>query len=246
MTNKKQIWTIAGFAALAGALYETLGSIIPAIGVMMIGAYLVYKFKETPLNYTPQFKNGEDSRAIRNTGRGSTFISPNPTVETVRNGYHELVNIIQHDGDQKTLHDIIENYELLEPINPEKVFLELSNEFNKITPHFIMSLDWKAGVSDLNWHIGAALKGVKNVKLPNSDLYPDDASILYGLNFSNPGDGLSKVFDDYLEILNKAGYGICFIDNKGDYFSLALYRLQDRQEVIDAVFNSGLAIGSGL
>ena len=168
----------------------------------------------------------------------ATSSSSNPkTEEDFKKKYHSIIDDIIYGGDKDKFHEIIEASSIPKKGDKDYItglgsgrsakyisyFYRVFREFEKVTPHFIFELDWKAGVDDLKWHIESALKNTPyKPKLPNTNKYPSDASILHGLNFSDPSAGTSLVFTDYLIALDEVDLELIFVESYSDQYILFL------------------------
>ncbi|WP_118975278.1 DUF6630 family protein [Taibaiella koreensis] len=96
--------------------------------------------------------------------------------------------------------------------------------------HFIMGLDWRAAVEDLEWRVSAALNdnfGIQ-LSLPRPEDYPPRTSVSY--------DG---VFSDYDAPLRAAGFQIGLINTGSDEYIVLIHRIGDKEAVARAVGQTG-------
>lgn len=95
--------------------------------------------------------------------------------------------------------------------------------------HFIFSLDWKAGVEDLEWRINSALKNNFNIeiKLPDVKNYKE-------INISSDG-----VFKDFDKSLRKDNFQIGLINTESDEYVMLIHKIEDKKDVEKAVNTIG-------
>jgi hypothetical protein len=124
---------------------------------------------------------------------------------------HALKN---HDGDD----------EYLTTLNCVMSFLDEQDI------RFILRLDWKAGVEDLEWLLGLSLKDNfnLNIELPKPEKYGPKASI----SFDN-------VFEDFGIPLKAHGLQMGFIDTQSDEYVLVVHKISDQGRVSNAVKQIG-------
>ncbi|WP_118950131.1 DUF6630 family protein [Taibaiella helva] len=96
--------------------------------------------------------------------------------------------------------------------------------------HFIMTLDWRAAVEDLEWRVGSALKDNfdQTLSLPRPEDYPPRASVSH-----------SSVFSDYDRPLRAAGFQIGLINTGSDEYVVLVHRTTDKEAVAKAVGQIG-------
>ena len=96
--------------------------------------------------------------------------------------------------------------------------------------HFIMSLDWKSAIEDLEWRVENSLNNNFNlsIDLPKPENYGDEASI----SFEN-------VFEDFDKPLRNIGLQIGFIDTQSDEYVIFLHKLSDKEKVENAINKIG-------
>jgi len=101
---------------------------------------------------------------------------------------------------------------------------------NNESIHFIMALDWKSDIRDLEWRISSSLNdnfGLK-LNLPSSNQYPESASISF-----------AGVLSDFKTALNNNGFQLGFIKTDGDEYIILVHRTTDSHEVSDLVKTIG-------
>ncbi|MDO1500942.1 hypothetical protein Q2T40_12450 [Winogradskyella maritima] len=105
--------------------------------------------------------------------------------------------------------------------------LNFVHEFlNQKKIFFFLVLDWKAGISDLNWILNLAFeKNFKEkVELPSPDDYPERASVSY-----------DNVFCDYKKVLNKLNFDITILDTDSDQYVLLLHKLSEKDNISESI-----------
>lgn len=85
---------------------------------------------------------------------------------------------------------------------------------------FIIPLDWKAGIDDLDWHIKLILEQNFQVFLSLNINTDNDITISH--------DGAFKTFDDALKIY---GYQLGFISTDSDEYLILLHLVSDRSAI---------------
>ncbi|WP_324023673.1 hypothetical protein QSV08_12515 [Maribacter sp. BPC-D8] len=95
---------------------------------------------------------------------------------------------------------------------------------------FILRLDWKADIEDLEWVLKSALNDNFNVSfdLPNPGDYGKNASV----SFDN-------VFEDFNKSLKQNGFQMSFIDTQSDEYVFLLHKLEDKKEVENSINEIG-------
>lgn len=208
--------------------------IITLIIVIFFVAYLKREDIKNAFSKQPEEVEEESEyRAMLTTSSTS-----NPKTEAdFKEKYHSIIDDIIYGGNKNKFHKIIDASSIPKKGDKDYVtglgsgrsakyisyFYRVFREFEKVTPHFVFELDWKADVDDLKWHIESALKDTPyKPKLPNTDKYPSDASILHGLNFADPSAGTSLVFTDYLIALAEVDLQLIFVESYSDQYILFL------------------------
>lgn len=106
-------------------------------------------------------------------------------------------------------------------------FMEFLEEKNI---NFIMRMDWKAEIEDLEWFLQKNLKDNYDVK-PNvtkAKNYDENASV------SSNG-----VFQDYDQSLREKGLQFGFIDTQSDEYIVVLHKMEDKEKIETAVNQIG-------
>src|SRR5690606_11405801 len=96
--------------------------------------------------------------------------------------------------------------------------------------NFIMPMDWKAGVEDLEWLLSTQLQRQYNLhlELPKPDQYDEMATV-----------SVNGVFEDFDRVLRQKGLQLGFIDTQSDEYIVLLHRLNDKEKVQAAVAGIG-------
>lgn len=175
------------------------------------------------------------------------------TKKVALDNYKILLSKIVGQGDNTRAVELIESVKWPPGKNRHYDYLNsLSKLINEeISPHFLFSIDWKASVADLHWHIEQALYGLERPKpvLPKPNKYPSDASVQYGFKGLaegfDPESRTSLVFEDYIRALNKVGLGLGFMETLADNFLLFIFHIEDRKELRSAIAQTGAGPGQG-
>lgn len=175
------------------------------------------------------------------------------TKKVALDNYKILLSKIIGQGDNTRAVELIESVKWPRGESRHYDYLNnLSELINKeISPHFLFSIDWRASVADLHWHIEQAVKGLERPKpvLPNPDKYPSDASVQYGFKGLSQGifpeSRTSPVFEDYIRALNEVGLGLGFMETLADNFLLFIFDIDDRKELRSAIAQTGAGPGKG-
>jgi len=95
---------------------------------------------------------------------------------------------------------------------------------------FILRLDWKAGIEDLEWVLKSSLKENYNLSmdLPNESDYEENASV----SFDN-------VFEDFDKPLREKELQMGFIDTQSDEYIIVLHKITDKDKVEKAIKEIG-------
>ncbi|WP_454880781.1 DUF6630 family protein [Sphingobacterium detergens] len=144
--------------------------------------------------------------------------------ETQINAYKELtelcINLNSKKQDVIAFIDKLKNYDkdsqYFTTLNYVMDFLEKNG-----TP-FILRLDWKAGIEDLEWVLSSSLKENYNlsIDLPNESHYEENASV----SFDN-------VFEDFDKLLRQKGLQMGFIDTQSDEYVIVLHKTTDKDKM---------------
>lgn len=152
-------------------------------------------------------------------------------IETQKEGYQALINLcLQQDRkaqilrfiDTLTDHNGNENY--CTTLNYVMHYLDI-NAF-----HFIMALDWKQDIQDLEWRVRSSLKdnfGME-IDLPKPEKYGENKSV------SSP-----NVFKEYDQVIRRKGYQLSFIDTNSDEYVIVVNKIMDSDKVSSAIQKIG-------
>lgn len=124
----------------------------------------------------------------------------------------------------ETLRDYEGDGEYLTTLNYFMEFLE------KEQLNFLMQMDWKAGVEDLEWLLSTQLQRQYklHLELPKPDQYDEMATV-----------SVTGVFEDYDRVLRQNGLQLGFIDTQSDEYIAVLHRINDKEVVQEAVAGIG-------
>ena len=151
-----------------------------------------------------------------------------------KKAYRELTALCVHDEKERT--EINRFIETLRDYDGDTYYLTTLNYFmdymdiQKFT--FIMRMDWKLEVAELEWLLETRLKKHYNLRLnlPDPARYGQDASV-----------SATGVFEDFNRVLGEKGLQLGFIDTQSDEYIALLHRVQDRKRVEKAVKSIGYA-----
>ena len=152
--------------------------------------------------------------------------------ETQKAAYMELTDLCVHDqSDRAKLYAFIDDLKDFD--NDDKYFTTLNYVMDYVDDEqisFIMRLDWKAGVEDLEWQLSTNLTDNYGItaNLPVTGNYPE-----------NTGVSQEGVFADFDKALRKNGLQLGFIDTDADEYIVLLHEIQDKARVEKAVRNIG-------
>ena len=150
-------------------------------------------------------------------------------VNLQKEGYYELINFCIGESRKIELTEFINKLTTQHNESLNTLSLVISYlDSNGI--HFIMAMDWKQEIKDLNWRINSSLKDNFNteIELPNPEIYGENKSI----SFKN-------VFKDYDDILRINGFQITFIDTNGDEYIIIIHKTIDEIDVKKVVKKIG-------
>lgn len=155
-----------------------------------------------------------------------------PLSDSQKQAYQRLTECCVHnESDLRKISTFIEtlgNYEgdadYLTTLNYFMEFLE------KEQLNFMMSMDWKAGVEDLEWLLSTQLQRQYklHLELPTPDQYDEMATV-----------SVNDVFEDFDRVLRQNGLQLGFIDTQSDEYVAVLHRINDKEEVKEAVAGIG-------
>lgn len=143
---------------------------------------------------------------------------------TQKSAYKELAEMCISLNSKKKI--VIEFVEKLKNYDKDSEYFTTLNyvmdflDQNEIS--FILRLDWKAGIEDLEWVLKSALKDNYNISidLPNPDDYEENVSI----SFDN-------VFEDFDKPLKENGLQMGFIDTQSDEYVIVLHKITDKEKI---------------
>lgn len=143
--------------------------------------------------------------------------------------FKKLVDVLSHNGDKTKMKVQIDEFVFTESLEPLDCLHYLSNELNQYRYGeqadipgvcYSASMDWKAGVEDLNWFINSAFGGQKIPNLPTDNDYPEFATISH--------DGL---WEDYNHALHASNLTLRILEEDSDNYQLVFHVLTNSDEV---------------
>ncbi|OWW25457.1 hypothetical protein B4Q04_07510 [Zobellia sp. OII3] len=152
--------------------------------------------------------------------------------EAQKNGYKVLTEIcINLNSKKKDVFGFIENLKNYDKDSEYFSTLNYVMDFlddNRIP--FILRLDWKAGIEDLEWLLKSSLKDNFNltIELPNKSDYKENASIAN-----------DNVFEDFDKPLREQGLQMGFIDTQSDEYIIVLHKISEKEKVKKATNEIG-------
>lgn len=154
-----------------------------------------------------------------------------PVSDDVKQGYRELLHLLVAPAYHAVLESAIQNLKTIDDTNDENTPLyslaQLADE-NNIA--FIMGLDWKAAIEDIEWRISSALKQNFDtvITLPDPGQWPPRTSI--------SADG---VIATYNNTLKANGFELGLIDTQSDEYILLVLKNGQQEQVRAAVKLTG-------
>lgn len=146
--------------------------------------------------------------------------------------YHELTEYCVHnETDKKKIHAFIERLEDYENDEDYMTTLNYFMDFLDTENYaFIMRMDCKAEVSELEWLLDVRLKRHHDLSLvlPSSARYGKNASV-----------STAGVFEDFNIVLRNHGLQLGFADTQSDEYIAVLHAIADKELVKRAVINIG-------
>lgn len=152
--------------------------------------------------------------------------------ETQKNAYKKLAEMcISLNSKKKNVIDFVEKLKNYDKDSEHFTTLNYVMDFldqNKVS--FILRLDWKADIEDLEWVLKSALKDNFNlsIDLPSPANYDKKASV-----------STDNVFEDFDKPLRQNGLQMGFVDTKSDEYIIVLHRISDKEKVENAVIEIG-------
>jgi len=155
-----------------------------------------------------------------------------PLGDIQKQAYQRLTECCVHDETDRrkistfieTLGDYEGDGEYLTTLNYFMEFLE------KEQLNFMMAMDWKAGVEDLEWLLSTQLQRQYklHLELPTPDQYDEMATV-----------SVNGIFEDFDRVLRQNGLQLGFIDTQSDEYIALLHRVNEKEEVKAAVAGIG-------
>lgn len=156
---------------------------------------------------------------------------PKKLLESIRTNYLQLAKMCLSDAEYlrfekfaSKLKDYDNHWEYGTTLNCVVEYLEENDIY------LFMALDWKADIDDLKGKINFALKKNFNITidLPNSNNYPDRASVSY-----------DNVLCDFISSLNKMNFDISFIDTDSDEYVIMVHPINKKASISSAISGIG-------
>lgn len=155
-----------------------------------------------------------------------------PISEVQKQAYRKLTELCVHNETDrrkinayiKTFSDYKGDEDYLTTLNCFVEFLETEGLY------FIIQMDWKAGIEDLEWLLSTQLKRQYNLnlKLPQPKHYHKMATIT-----------VKSVFEDFDRVLRQNGLQLGFIDTQSDEYVAVLHNINDKEAIQAAVNGIG-------
>ncbi|WP_299250581.1 hypothetical protein [uncultured Cytophaga sp.] len=152
--------------------------------------------------------------------------------DTQKKAYQELTELCVYKNSSKV--KILKRIEKLKNYDDDEEYYTTLNYFMEFLEekdlNFIMRMDWKAEIEDLEWLLKKNLKDNYDVKpnLPKPENYDENASV--------SSDG---VFQDYDQSLRENGLQLGFIDTQSDEYIVILHKVEDKEKIETAVNQIG-------
>jgi hypothetical protein len=154
-----------------------------------------------------------------------------PISDSEKQGYMQLMREVVAPSSQPVLEPVIQNLKTFDDTNEENTPLYSLAEFSdQHQISFIMGLDHRSGIEDLEWRVTSALKHNYDtvIPLPPVSEWPVKASV--------SSDG---VFKAYIDALKPHGFQIGFIDTQSDEYIIVVFKIAQQPNVASAVRMTG-------
>lgn len=155
-----------------------------------------------------------------------------PLDDLTKKAYQRLTECcVFNENDRRKINTFIES---LGDYEGDEDYLTTLNYFMEFLEreqlNFIMPMDWKAGVEDLEWLLSTQLQRQYNLhlELPKPDQYDEMATV-----------SVNGVFEDFDRVLRQNGLQLGFIDTQSDEYVAVLHRISDKVWVQEAVTGIG-------
>jgi len=173
---------------------------------------------------TPIFSQYNNQIEIENSKQSEKC---RPSISAIQKNYHKQLTELCL---QKNIHknkvldffDTLKNYD-----NDSEYFTTLNfiiDFLDRNETNFIINLDWKSGIEDLEWKIKTAL--LSNFETCFS--LPNAADFGKNKNISN-----KDIFETYNSALKNKGYQISFIDTDADEYFMLIHKFCD-SSIVDS------------
>lgn len=182
---------------------------------------------------TTHNKKIEEELALKELERKRKIEESRPLLnEEQKEGYKELTELCVNNSTNKN--EITQFIETLKNYDEDEEYYTTLNYFIEFLENeeysFIIRLDWKSDIEDLERLLKTSLKENYDevLKLPKHQNYDEDMSVSH--------DG---VFEDYGKPIRLIGLQLAFIDTQSDEYILILHKQEDKEKVKVAVNKIG-------
>lgn len=165
----------------------------------------------------------ENLKREKNSNKKVNIKKERPSINSIqREAYKELTEICVLNKKECVLNHIgnLKNYD-----NDSEYFTTLNYLIDLLEEDdisFIIRLDWKADIKDLEWFLKSTLKDNFNlsIDLPSPNNYKKNASV----SFDN-------VFEDFDKPLRQNNLQLGFIDTQSDEYVFILHKITDKKRI---------------
>ncbi|MDY3351087.1 hypothetical protein PG357_03700 [Riemerella anatipestifer] len=140
--------------------------------------------------------------------------------EAHKNAYKELTELCIALNPKKK--DVIAFIERLKNYDKDSILNYIMSFLDNNNVPFILRLDWKAGIEDLEWVLQSSLKENYNlsIDLPNEKDYEEHVSV-----------SCDNVFEDFDKPIRQQGLQMGFIDTQSDEYVIVLHKIADKDKI---------------
>ncbi len=149
-----------------------------------------------------------------------------------KEAYRKLTKLCVYDHSNKE--KILQFIETLKNYDGDSEYETTLNYFMDFLDeeplNFIMRMDWKAGIEDLEWLLASRLKNNYNLllDLPKAENYNKRATV-----------SEEQVFKDFDKPLREKGLQLGFIDTQSDEYVVVLHKIKHKEEVEKIIHKIG-------
>ncbi|MEO6523501.1 MAG: hypothetical protein ABIN91_17590 [Mucilaginibacter sp.] len=150
-----------------------------------------------------------------------------PINDSEKQGYMQLMREVVAPASQPVLEPFIQNLKTIDDTNEENTPLYSLAEFSdQHQIPFIMGLDYRSAIEDLEWRVTTALKHNYDsvIPLPPVSQWPAKTSVSF--------DG---VFKAYIDALKPHGFQMGFIDTQSDEYIIVVFKIAQQPNVASAI-----------